>query len=283
MAKAISAREIASSFSIPPRPDALIAISNEMKKSTPDAKKIAQSLKTDVTLYATVLKMINSPLFGLRNRVTSVDHATMLLGTTKVFSLVKVTALRTALDSYPGLDRFWDTAKEVAHLSTSLASRLTEIESEDAYTVGMFHDCGIPLMMQKYPDFKELLYQVNANPNLTFSNEQNSQYRVNHYEVGHQLINTWLLPEHICEAIRLQPLYTDAFSRRLDVDEKVLTLLAILIIAKHISNAFRRMWRIEDNRLKPLPPTAVFDHLGLSEMDFLDIKDKCLEELETQE
>ena len=201
MAKATSAREIASNFSIPPRPDALIAISKEMKKDSPDANKIAQSLKTDVTLYAAVLKVIYSPLFGLRNKVTSVDHATMLLGTTKVFSLVKVTALRTALDSYPGLDRFWDTAKEVAHLSTSLAGCLTGIESEDAYTVGMFHDCGIPLMMQKYPDFKELLYQVNANPDLTFSNEQNTQYNVNHYEVGHQLISTWLLPEHISEAI----------------------------------------------------------------------------------
>ena len=280
METAVSAREIASSFSIPPRPEALIMISAEMKKDIPDANKISLSLKDDVTLYAAVLKVINSPLFGLRNKITSVHHATMLLGVEKVYSLVKVTALRTTLNAYPGLDRFWDTSKEVAQLSTSIARLLTGIETEDVYTVGMFHDCGVPLMMQKYPDFKELLLRVNADPDLTLSDEQNRLYGLNHYQVGYELANTWLLPEHICNAIKYQPYSTEAFSGKLDIDEKTQTLLAILIMAKHISNAFRRMWRLEGSPAKSLPSTEALNHMGLSEIDFLDIRDKCLDDLE---
>ncbi len=282
MAKALSASDIASSFVIPPRPQALISISAEMKKDHPNAQTIAAALKKDVTLYAAVLKMINSPLFGLRNKVNSVDHAIMLLGTSRVYSLVKVTALKNALSTEPGFERFWDTASEVAQLSASLAGHLTGINSEDAYTAGMFHDCGIPLMMQRFADFKELLYEVNSNPNLMFSNEQDVRYGVNHFGVGYELTRTWHLPEHICDAIRTQPLYADALSGRLAYSDNTLTLLSLLILAKNISGAFRRMWRIEDNRQKPLPPTEALNYLGLSEMDFLDIKDKCLEELENQ-
>ncbi len=282
MDTAVSARNIASSFAIPPRPEALISISTEMKKEYPDPEKIAQSLKNDVTLYAAVLKVINSPLFGLRNKITSVDHATMLLGVAKIYSLVKVTALKTSLGTDPGLNRFWDTANEVAQLSSSLAAKLTGAESEEAYTVGMFHDCGIPLMIQKYQDFKGLLIRVNTNPNLTFSHEQDAQYGVNHYDVGYELTRSWLLPDHICEAIRFQPHSADVFSGRTGCDEKTQTLLAVLILAKHISSAFRSMWRFEDHQLKSLPPVEVMEHLGLSEIDFLDIRDNCLEELEVQ-
>ncbi|MCW8885182.1 MAG: HDOD domain-containing protein [Motiliproteus sp.] len=283
MAKATSASTIATSFSIPPRPDSLIKISTEMKKDYPNPKVIAEALKADVTLYGTLLKVINSPLFALRNKVTSVDNALMLLGMPKVYSLVRVTALKNALDREPRLDRFWDTASEVATLATKLSGYLTGIESEDAYTAGMFHDCGIPLMMQQYPDFKELLYRVNSNPNLTFSYEQDVCYGVNHYDVGYELTKTWLLPEAICETIKTQPLYADALTGKLSTSEHTQTLLAVVVLAKHISNAFRKMWRIEDKRLEALPSQEVLDYLGLSEIDFLEIKDKCLEDLESQE
>ncbi|MFY0641488.1 MAG: HDOD domain-containing protein [Bermanella sp.] len=49
------------------------------------------------------------------------------------------------------LDRFWDAATKVASLCSYLAVRLTTISQDKAYSIGMLHDIGIPIMLSNYP------------------------------------------------------------------------------------------------------------------------------------
>ena len=70
-----------------------IRILEAVQKERPDLQEIAEVLATDPPLSAEVLKLINSPFFGLTRKVTSVFHAVSMLG----MNVVKNMALSFAL------------------------------------------------------------------------------------------------------------------------------------------------------------------------------------------
>jgi HD-like signal output (HDOD) protein len=68
------AEKIIASVAIPPRPCyRLTLILAERGKSDPTCAASPSMVSTDVGLAAAVLKTINSPFFGLRRQVTSID------------------------------------------------------------------------------------------------------------------------------------------------------------------------------------------------------------------
>ncbi len=95
---------------IPPQPEVLLKLAELFRQDSPDLVQIGQLIKQDVALYAIVLKTINSPFYGLKAAVTSVEHAINLLGTTQVFNLVRLTIMRNTLKKTGRMERFWDTA-----------------------------------------------------------------------------------------------------------------------------------------------------------------------------
>src|SRR6202035_377474 len=58
-----------------------------------DIKRAAQPIRTDPALSAQVLRMCNSPLFGRRSRVISIEQATIVLGADRLHSLVVTSSL----------------------------------------------------------------------------------------------------------------------------------------------------------------------------------------------
>ena len=103
------AEKILAGVTIPPRPAVVNAVLEERAKAEPDLRRIAQLVATDVSLAAAVLKTINSPFFGLRRQVTSIEHGVNMLGMKNIGSLVMSLSLRNSVPAQ-GLDRFWDEA-----------------------------------------------------------------------------------------------------------------------------------------------------------------------------
>jgi HD-like signal output (HDOD) protein len=54
---------------IPPRPVILDRFKEEMHKDTPDFLRLSQIISADVSLSAGLIKVVNSPYFGLRRKV----------------------------------------------------------------------------------------------------------------------------------------------------------------------------------------------------------------------
>ena len=73
--------------------------------------------------------------------------------------------------------RFWDASARKARLSAWLAYKLDipGFHSEDAYTFGLFHDCGIPILMMRFPHCKEMLGQANRNTQTEFTANSSQQ------------------------------------------------------------------------------------------------------------
>ena len=267
-------------YTLPARPEALLSMGELMQGKDPDADQIAKILKQDVCLYACVLSEVNAPHLGLRKKITDLTHAITLLGLDRLFSVVRLAALKNSLGEVERLDRFWDSATEVAELSAFLAKKLTDLDPHSAYSLGMKHDCGIPVMLESFDGYKAFLRTSNGNKPLELKQIEEQQFEVNHFSLGAELAADWYMPEEICKAIELQVDLHAVFTNEVECCDESKTLIAVLTLAKEISAIYRRFWRIYDNK-EPLPELPLLlSYLGIPDVDYLDLREDLLKILE---
>lgn len=189
---------------IPPCPVILDRFMAEANKDEPDYNRLAGIIGTDVGLSAGLIKTANSPFFGLRQRVRSVDEALSVLGLKPASRAVAGIILRNTFPHVPNLERFWDASARIAHLSGWLAQQfgIRGLRAEDAYTFGLFRDCGIPVLLGRFPNYVTVLAEANRDPVRSFTEIEESELPTNHAMVGCILAQSWWLPEEICQAIR---------------------------------------------------------------------------------
>lgn len=71
-----------------------IRILNELNKSDPEFINITKVIEKDVSLAFKVLKLVNSPAFSARSRVTSINQALVRLGFREIRKVVSILMLR---------------------------------------------------------------------------------------------------------------------------------------------------------------------------------------------
>lgn len=190
---------------IPPRPALLDEIDREMRKEAPDFTHLARVIGADVGLSASLVKVANSPYYGFAKKVRSVPETLLVLGLRVVTRTVAGLALQQVFPRVPSLERFWDSAARTARVSGWLAQRLKgriAPRPDDAYTLGLFRDCGIALLMIPFAEYAHILQQANAAAERSFTEVEDAALSINHAIVGAELAEDWLLPEEIHEAIR---------------------------------------------------------------------------------
>lgn len=189
---------------IPPCPLILDRFMSEANKDEPDYNRLASIISTDVGLAAGLIKTANSPFFGLRQRVRSVNEALAILGLKPASRAVAGIILRNSFPNVANLERFWDASARIAHLSGWLAQNLDirGLRAEDAYTYGLFRDCGIPVLLGRFPNYAAVLAEANRDAERSFTAVEETVLPTNHAMVGCILAQSWWLPEEICQAIR---------------------------------------------------------------------------------
>ena len=95
-----------------------------------------------------------------------------MLGLTQLSLIVTAMVLRDVLKGLSKVDmgRFWDASTKFAIISSYIASRLPyivyennrrPIDKDEAYMYGLFQDCGIPIMLNQRPGYKDTLSKEN--------------------------------------------------------------------------------------------------------------------------
>ncbi len=267
------AEKLLKGIAIPPRPAILDDVNREASKDEPNFGKIAQLIGQDVGLSAAMLKTVNSPLFGLSKRVSSVQQAVALLGIRNTVNIITGLALKASMsgNKLPRLERFWDSAALEAMVSACIASQLPGAHADASYTFGLFQNCGIPLLMQRFPDYIKTLHNANSSTDREFTAIEDEQHATNHASVGYLMARSWYLPESICQAILCHHDLSIFDSASHEINAEVSTLIAITRLAEHIAHGFLRL--TSDNEWEKIGARAL-QHLGLGESEYEDLRDQ---------
>jgi HD-like signal output (HDOD) protein len=258
------AEKLIASVGIPPRPSVVAAVMDEHQKADPDMGRVGQLIAADVGLSAAVIKTINSPFYGLRQKVTDIPRAVSMLGMKNVVSLVTSLSLRNSVPTQ-GLERFWDNAARSALVAAYLAKQLGGAAKEDAHLFGLFRDAGIPLMMRRFEDYKATLKQANMETGRAFTDVEDERHGTNHATVGSLLATSWQLPEHLRQAIAR---HHDLGIYQSSLPAESLNLIAIAYLADYIESSHSR-----------LSVDAEWDKMGMATLAHLMLDAEQLDEV----
>ncbi|WP_370980820.1 HDOD domain-containing protein [Agaribacterium sp. ZY112] len=265
-------------ISIPPQPQILVDLQMEQLDPNCNINNIAKLISQDVGLSGAILKIVNSPFYNLSNTITSILQAVNLLGVNSVINLVNAHSIKGALsdDDIISLGRFWDNAMEIAQTSTVIAKQIGFSHIDEAYTLGLFHNAGVPLLMSRVDNYSEVIQQSYACGYRRITETENELIKTNHAVVGYYIGKSWNLPRYLCEAIHehhnvLKILQDD------EADNIKKTLISILKIAEHCCGSARVLGQQnldhEWNRIEE----AVLLYCGLSEYEFGSLQQQIQE------
>lgn len=165
------------------------------------SQELGRLIATDAALTAHLLRMVNSPYYGVSRRVGTITEAFALLGLDLVRRTVTVAVLQRPLFAYlhdTTLARaFWRHKLVCATLSRHLAAE-AGARTELAYMAGLMHDVGRLVLVGQYPKHVELLLR-RAGDDLGPAGEIEA-FGFTNAQVGAALLEHWGLPESIVQA-----------------------------------------------------------------------------------
>lgn len=234
--KQLLASTLGSKIQIPPQPAILLEIEQLIGKPNNNLAAIGKLIHKDVGLSAAILKLVNSPLYRPHAPTTSIGKALSVIGLNQVTNLVKGIALRNAIGGQElAYEKFWERSQEIATLSAIIAGKqisACNIAPDQAYMAGLFHECGIPILMQRFPDYCRE-FGLNEGLNWPDHRREDLRYRTDHAVVGYLVARHWGLPQFICQAIRHH-------HELLQVDHAARTMVSILQTARYLQSRIHR-------------------------------------------
>lgn len=261
---------VALGLGIPPCPKILDAIAEEMRQAEPDMEKIEQLITRDVGLSATLLKTVNSPFYGLADKISTVQQAIDLLGLamlSRTISELVLKQISLAKDQL-SMERFWDSSGKLAGAAATLAARVPDINREAAYTYGLFQNCGIPVLMQRFPDYKQTLALANQSADRRFTDIEDERHGVNHATTGYLLTKSWHLTATISHAIRYHHDYSVFSAPEGKHPPEAVDLIALGMLADYaVQTVFGQNFSLEWQK----GGAAALAHLGLDDKQFAEI------------
>ena len=253
-------------------PQTLVEVLRVARDEKSSADQIARVLLRDQAMTANVLRIVNSPFYGVGRNIGTVSQAVMTIGVWQVTALALSTSVyhlttnwRSSLDRV----RFWRHSLEVAIASRMIAERIGYAKAEDAFVAGMLHDIGILILENSFPEQFERVWSLAPESSNVIALEE-EVFGTNHARVGQFLLQHWFLPQHICEAVGKHHSSVAADSRQPGSTVSQIVRLAH-ILSKFVlvhNDCFGPDWTVTREVLRA--------NLGLSEKDVLEIEGELL-------
>lgn len=265
---------------IPPQPAILTEIRQEQSKKEPNFSVIAHLITRDVSLSAAILKTINSPFYGLKAEIDSIKKAVVLLGINNVANLVTAMSVKNMLsgDASIALGAFWESAANVANISLLLANRFYYNNPDSFYALGLFHDCGVPMLALKYKNYPEVVLLAEKGERSIVSLED-EYYNTNHAILGYYLCKSWRLVDVIAKVVQGHHLIDSLFEGGKENHLRN-QMMAILKMAGNINTTFQQ--KSTDPEWGKIQHKIVH-FLGISDADYEQIKVETHELLTQQQ
>jgi HD-like signal output (HDOD) protein len=254
---------------IPPQPRILDELRVQLARKEYDLRVLSRIINQDPAITAMLFKVVSNASYRQHQPFSTVEEILHAIGVRQTFQLVQAIALAELGDTKKNrqaYEAFWARSQGVAQFAMLIADdriAVCNIFPDQAYLAGMFHDCGVLLLMQRFSSYcTEMRLGVPGKwLDLT---EEDGKFNADHCVVGYLVARHWHLPAFICDAIRY---HHDIREIGMHASR---TMVAILQLAFEIYYRDQRIENPEWARVKD----EVLPELGMSEEglpEFVDV------------
>lgn len=203
-------RVLEGGIKIPAQPRILEELRNQITRQELDVRQLARTINQDPGMTAMLFKIVGNPAYRQHQPFASVEQILHAVGVRQTFNLVQALSLATASGDGRKVQRvyesFWVRSQAVGQLAMLIAEErvaVCNIFPDQAYLAGIFHACGIPLLLQRFPSYC-LEMRLGAPGSWVDWREEDRKFNTDHAVVGYLVARHWCLPGFICDAIRYQ-------------------------------------------------------------------------------
>ncbi len=198
---------IAQIESMPTLPTVALRVMEVTANPGSSANDLMEIIGPDVSLTAKILKIANSPFYGLTREISSLQHAVTVLGFKEIRNMVISTV---AFESFKNIkhDNKFDINKFWRHsFCCGLAAKIIAVDlkssSNELFVAGLIHDIGKLVMYIAFPvEFLKLVDMMSPlKLKYTAFEAEKSVFEIIHDEVGMKLLKKWLFPENLITAV----------------------------------------------------------------------------------
>jgi len=250
---------------LPTMPAVAVRVLNLCQSEDLDLKQIADAICQDPALSAKVLRLVNSPAFGLRQEVRTVPHALALLGLNAVrtlalsFSLVR--DLRKGQQS--GLQAYWKRSIIAAVAARELANALRFPAPDEAFLAALLQDIGILALGRVAGRAYEEIAARAGDDHTRLAALEHEAFGADHAAVGGWMVESWKLPRPLCHAVLRSHQGQPALDNALPED--VRKLASVVRVAGLVADIWLRS---EPGECATVARAAAFAELGFNPLTF---------------
>ena len=201
----------------------LLAVTRESVDTIP-ISKVAQSVEKDPSLAARLLRVANSPYFGVPREVSNVHQALTLIGLDEALSIIHFYLLTHAFPQDSTHDeqailRLWLHNWACATVAQMLGQPkfLVQSKPSDLYLAGLMHDVGRVLLAVSLPKMLDACFGLAQAEKIPLREAERRILGIDHSVLGGYMIEKWNLPKSLQEAAAYHHWPEEASERSVEV------------------------------------------------------------------
>ena len=185
-------------ISLPEIPSIVSELNEVIANPLSSAEDIANIVNKSPSLTATLLRIVNSALYGCPSKIDKVSQAVTLIGTKEIFGLAVGISVLSIFKKIPkeiiNMYSFLRHSIACGILSRIFAAHKNLPHTEQLFVSGLLHDLGRVLLFIYFPDDSlRIIHNSRKSEKLLFE-EEDEYLGCNHTHIVRYLMQHWKLP-----------------------------------------------------------------------------------------
>lgn len=192
---------------LPPMPQVAYKAREVIADSKSSFTDLAEVIKTDQAIVTRVLKLANSAYYGVSGKVSSVQHASVVLGMKTLMELLTLACASSSLSkTLKGYNLeagdLWKHSLAVAFGSQVIANKKKPDLAQDAFSAGLIHDVGKIILDRHVLDRKETFEAFVQDGKESFLQAEKTILGFDHSQIASEVCERWRIPQQLSTAIK---------------------------------------------------------------------------------
>jgi HD-like signal output (HDOD) protein len=193
--------------SLPSMPGLYLALIEAMKDPNSTVEGLGGIIARDIGMTARVLQIVNSAVFGLREKISSPGQAATFLGLDTLRSLVLSVGVFSQFEQGEieefSVQATWEHSLEVAAFTRAIlvAERCDKKLVEEGALAGMMHDCGKLVLASNRARRLRAAIVLSERDGLDPAETERRLFGASHAGLGAYLLCEWGMPSSVIEAV----------------------------------------------------------------------------------